>query len=467
MTDPPFPEDAELECDKPDVLQAVKNDDVQALKAAVNDPSDIITFKNAPKKSMLAKPITITSLILLCGAEKCTKYIINEYPPQILSRGDIPPILYAAAGGNLNVFKIALKVVKNVKNAVDDRGYGINFYAAKYNRVNIVQYIYLNKLYDDSNKNATPLMWAAQNGAVDVIRFFIDNDICKINQKTVGDWTALHYAASANSVDAVKCLISSPNIEFTRNSKDQTPLHIALCNGNATIVALLVDAGFVNEKDAFINHMLYRFNNNLEKSAREVEEPSDDQKFDCIRVFLRNRMALAAFGMDIFVKSFECAFSNAFSQASSANSYEFKVLSLVCEEAKSYGDQIPEETFMRFMSNAVQEPKAVNFIDNLFDLAPFNPNWKDEEGKNLIHYALIDGNEEMIKKLIARNVNINQHDNKGKRMIQYAADVSQSMLKVIVESPSFDKFEFLPELMSLLTSNVIIINTKKNEHCGC
>lgn len=448
-----FPEGLQPDCSNILLFNAVKNDDLEAFKAAnVTDPLQEISFNNAPQKSMIKKHISIISLCLLYNAKNCTSYLIGTFGDKILLNGKAA-ISYVAASGNLDMYKKMVSMNRNLIKDLDGC-----LYAAKFNKLNIIQYIFLNAPPGTNffvpGSDSNPLIWAAQNDAVDVVKFFVENDIYDVNHTTIGFWSALNCAAASNCIETVKYLVEVPGIKNTKNRKGNTPIKTAILNGCAASVKILIEHGFEETPEGYIDDMLLIFDRELPKQANEVDSATEEQKLECIRVFLRDQGALKYFGGVIFYKTIDRAFYNAIdkviSQTPSVETFQYKVLSLICEEAKQNKDLLSQEEFMKLMSQFVKEPRALYIIDNLFSIPTFDPNWKDENGKNLIHYALVKGNEEMVKKLIAQNVNPNQRDNTGKRMIQYAAAVSEAMLKVIIESPQFDKSELFPDVMNLL-----------------
>ncbi|KAK0625339.1 ankyrin repeat-containing domain protein [Bombardia bombarda] len=97
-------------------------------------------------------------------------------------------------------------------------------------------------LAERSNGGSTPLMRAAQNGSVEVMKLFLEHGADPTNLNKFGS-SALHWAARGRHRDAVKLLIDnkhrvvSPSI---RDSSGPTVLHGAVFGGNQEIIEYLV-----------------------------------------------------------------------------------------------------------------------------------------------------------------------------------------------------------------------------------
>ena len=445
---PTFPEGVEPECDWQEIMEPIIHDDQKAFaEFEINGPNEEITFKNAHKSSMLANSPSLACVCLVYGAEKCFDYLINKFkrvPLTCDKRGRLP-IMFAAAGGNFSLFK---QVCKNFSGTTspDNLRANVFHHAAKYNQMQILQYCFLHNLPINSTKDgATPLMWACMNNAVDAIKFLIDNELQDINDKTSGNWTSLHYAAAENCVDAVKTLLTYSDIKCVKNIYSQNPLHIALGNGCVEIVKALVDDSFVTSEDDALDYIKYRLSVSTKESDK-APEPSDEQKLDCLSVFLNSEKNMS-----------EKLLVNALNEAYNAVRVDFpfslKAFARVCEDVNKHTDYIQAVSITSLASKIVKDKqKGILIIDALCNISKFEPNINDVGGKNLIHYAMIEGNEKMVQKLIEHGVDPNQDDKNGKRMIEYAAEISESMLGVIINAPTFDKMKCLPELRALIVS---------------
>jgi ankyrin repeat protein len=402
---PTFPEGVEPECDWKEIMEPIIHDDQKAFaEFEINGPNEEITFKNAHKSSMLANSPSLACVCLVYGAEKCFDYLINKFkrvPLTCDKRGRLP-IMFAAAGGNFSLFK---QVCKNFSGTTspDNLRANVFHHAAKYNQMQILQYCFLHNLPINSTKDgATPLMWACMNNAVDAIKFLIDNELQDINDKTSGNWTSLHYAAADNCVDAVKTLLTYEKIAFIRNIKNLNPLHIALGNGCVENVKAFVDAGFVTSEDDALDYIKYILSASTQSS--------DEQKLDCLSVFLNSEKLLKDYGEKLLTD----ALNEAYNAINVDSPFSLKAFARVCEDVNKHTDYIQAVSITSLASKIVKDKqKGILIIDALCNMSKFEPNMKHKDGKNLIHDAMIEGNEKMVQKLIEHGVDPNQDDKNG------------------------------------------------------
>ena len=465
---PPACRDYEiLKCKTQEVVKPVITDDVEAFSKIKNvNQNTTIWFTNADPISMIHHTLPLGSLCLIYGAEKCFNYLCDHFEMKDLADDykERSPLLYAAAGGNLNLFKKVYNMNEAWRGRTDKDEANFCHYAAKYNQLQVVQYIYYHmKKVDNTSANATPLMWACLNNAVDIVRFLVDIIDMDVNTKTVGGWTALHYATKYNNIEATEILLSCSSIDLHNlNLNDPkngftnpytTPLHFAINNGCAINVKALIDAGFLLTKDDYIEAIKYMYNYEMQNGSSEVYKYKDDkQKLDCINAFLDNEKALNEYGEVIIIESINEEYKN----VDSFWKYTIKSFTRTCEEVNKHADIVSSQNFMKFIASKVGNPKKLGddnphkwkLFEDLFSISLFNPDWTDENGKNLINYALVENNEEMVSKLIEIRVNPNQEDNNGKKIVSYAAAISESMLNIIIEAPTFDHKKCIMDLIT-------------------
>lgn len=492
IVSPTFQDDKVLECeDNQEIVEPIMNDDVEAFaKISGINQNTLIKFKNANKLSMLSCSAPLGSICLVFGAEKCFAFLCEKFNMNELNYDykDRSPILYAAAGGNLNLFKKAYKFMDKWGNNFKQQKPGktgdenMCHYAAKFNRFHIVQYLsYKLKQEFNTGADATPLMWACSNNAVDVVRFLVDIVEVNVNAKTKRGWTALHYAVKENAVEATKILLSCSKIDLhdlliaEKENKDvknpfSTPLHIAISNGCSENVKALIEAGFIVEKDDYLSFIKFLFNHKLRVTEKVYKPLKDDnKKLECIDAFLDNEKALKEYGEDILVTAINEAYNNV------AVAYEFSIKSFshTCEEVDKHSDVISTQKLMELIAAKVEsfdEPEKLPLFDHLSQMKSFDPEWTGDTNKNLILYALDpkkenkpsqsgvnpnqeDNNEEstqkegIVSKLIQVGVSPNQEDGCGKKIIYYAAEVSESMLNIIVNAPTFDAKKCVMDLV--------------------
>lgn len=98
-------------------------------------------------------------------------------------------------------------------------------------------------------QSMSAFMWAAFNGQVDVVRYFINRGVHvdEIFKKTLFDQgynTAFTWAVKASKVDVIKLLISSgANADQKFDKNGMTALMVATITNQIEIVKALTDAG--------------------------------------------------------------------------------------------------------------------------------------------------------------------------------------------------------------------------------
>ncbi len=89
---------------------------------------------------------------------------------------------------------------------------------------------------------ATPLMRAANNGNIDIIKLLLRSG-ANVNAADAGGATALHIAARRGNVSAVQILLDSNSNPNAVDSEGWTPLMRAATSGNSKIIELLLAKG--------------------------------------------------------------------------------------------------------------------------------------------------------------------------------------------------------------------------------
>jgi len=93
-----------------------------------------------------------------------------------------------------------------------------------------------------SKGDCTPLIEAASNGFVDIVKLLLQHGANVNAQSSVGH-TSLHRACSSGYDDVVELLIQhNANLEH-QNENGHTPLMDAASNGHVKVAKLLLDAG--------------------------------------------------------------------------------------------------------------------------------------------------------------------------------------------------------------------------------
>ena len=118
--------------------------------------------------------------------------------------------------------------------------------SSQYGQVEVVRYLVLEKQCDPlvqrTIDGCTPIILAALNGFLDVVRFFIDESMCNQNIKDKDDRTPLYAACQGGHSGVVEYLVDEckvdPSSQTTRSNS--SPLHFASKSGYLNIVRYLV-----------------------------------------------------------------------------------------------------------------------------------------------------------------------------------------------------------------------------------
>jgi len=94
----------------------------------------------------------------------------------------------------------------------------------------------------DPNGN-TPLIWAARNGKLNVVKFLIEQYQLPLNVQNFNAETALSVAVVEGYYEIAKFLIESGASINLGNCRSESPLHLAVVLGNLDVARLLVEEG--------------------------------------------------------------------------------------------------------------------------------------------------------------------------------------------------------------------------------
>jgi ankyrin repeat protein len=94
----------------------------------------------------------------------------------------------------------------------------------------------------DDDKRNTPLMYAADNGHVEVVRLLLESG-ANAEIANTHRVTALHYGARNGSLDVCRLLLDWGATVDPVDRWKETPLHDAARKGNLSVAKLLVERG--------------------------------------------------------------------------------------------------------------------------------------------------------------------------------------------------------------------------------
>ena len=167
-------------------------------------------------------------------------YLKNIVPSQYLARNiwNGTPIHFAIEKGHIALLKFFVAEFKWDPNSLEGQnGFKPIHYAVQNGHLSIVKYLVDEVKCDPDKKSKfdlTPLGCAAFHGNLDIIKYLLERKVNPFLTKR----TAIHFAASKNHIEIVKCLLAYyPRLVVATDDIGQTPLHIALSSGS-TITAL-------------------------------------------------------------------------------------------------------------------------------------------------------------------------------------------------------------------------------------
>ena len=203
--------------------------------ACINGNSEnvrtLLEFGNWNLRQCSCYGLTLLMQACMSGYENIVDLIL-EKDPTIAdlqdSRGNIA-LMYANAGGNLEIVKKLLR-----KNTFDLKKYCNNYNETLFMAACMGGNYEIAKIFSEyedvsvCNEIAqTTLMFAAAGGNIKIIKLILEKYPDELNRKDEDNATALIYACKNNKKEAVKYLLSLPNIEINTLSDEGTALHLS------------------------------------------------------------------------------------------------------------------------------------------------------------------------------------------------------------------------------------------------
>lgn len=228
--------------------------DILFLKACQNGQKGVVTsFLKSGNINVNCKDNDgLTPLHFACKkpAKEIVKILLdNEADVYATTNKGITPLHFAATSGNKDIIKMLVEKDADI-NATDNEGRSVMIYGINAGKTDAVKYII--ELGGDvtiaDNEGRTAADYANINGQVQIIELAVSGDE---NKKDSFGNTPLHQSCYNGHSEVVKKMLESGNIEVDAlNDVGETPLNIAVSNGNLYIAELLIKAGAdVNKKD--------------------------------------------------------------------------------------------------------------------------------------------------------------------------------------------------------------------------
>ncbi|XP_046371140.2 ankyrin repeat domain-containing protein 50-like [Haliotis rufescens] len=155
------------------------------------------------------------------------------------------PLMAAAEKGHRRVFDFLIRKGANVSQ-VDDDGYNILHWACRGGHMGMVRYLLSQQSVDIHSRGkfgSTPLMKAVYYGHRDMFKFLVSQGANVSQVDDDGD-NILHWACIGGHVSMVKYLLSQHIIDInSRSKKGKTPLMKAAYYGQSDVLKFLVSEG--------------------------------------------------------------------------------------------------------------------------------------------------------------------------------------------------------------------------------
>ena len=227
------------------IIDAILSDDVSAFSEHVQSEEqakkEIYFNQKVPKILQNCKKLLQFSAFF--GATNIIDYLLGlDIDISSENYNEPTTIFYAAAGGNLPLFKKLLEL-DNTEQSF--RCMTPCMGAAMMGRVDIVKYIWSRDKETITEKNSDQnqaIHYASQNGHTNVVDFLLSQGV-DINEKGRDDCTPLIFAAESGSADLVKYLIEMKASIEDKTDNGMTALCIAARNGSLSVAKILVENG--------------------------------------------------------------------------------------------------------------------------------------------------------------------------------------------------------------------------------
>ena len=177
--------------------------------------SKILNYHNCNILCTIESDNGVTPLYLcfLKGHSNLAKYIFENFPSKPNKQETAMGRTYlhaACAGGCLNVAKILIRQYKLDHNATDANG-------------------------------ITPLYIACESGHISIVKYLVEDLCIDVEHLTRDGKTYLHAACSSGNINVIKLIATNKKMDLNkRDTKDMTPLDIAVCHHDMKAAKYLV-----------------------------------------------------------------------------------------------------------------------------------------------------------------------------------------------------------------------------------
>ncbi|OHT07635.1 hypothetical protein TRFO_24131 [Tritrichomonas foetus] len=256
------------------VYQAIRNDDIEALKQLscnenfnLNKHYEMSPFE--PSWIMRFNPTGI-QIAAYFGSLKCFKFFLLNNADFHISTGSMPLPYFATAGGNpeiihlteqldcdfndslhcsvvfhqYDIFEWLIDIKQLSIHEKDTNEDSILHLAILSDNLCVLSYFQeINESIDEVDEyGMTLLHYAAKYGNFAVLNFLINENPSLINKKDLHQMTPLHYSVKHRHYETTKLLLDqNETLVNAKNSNGWTPLHFAVDTNNPEITKMLLN----------------------------------------------------------------------------------------------------------------------------------------------------------------------------------------------------------------------------------
>ncbi len=320
------------------------------------------------------------------------------------------------------------EAMKLVKAGADVNGDILGFkttlpihYAAAHGNMKLFKYLVKNnaKMFKRDSLGRNSLHYACLSGNTELINFILQSDNFNRLYLNSGDnegKTPLHFAAESGNIDAVKLLIRLGANVRAKTKKEETPLHFAAKSGNIALVNLLHDKYLLNFSDKtlmwenVLNYAVKSGNLKLVKMLSEEYGLLDESK----KAFLPSIATDAIKTGNIELVNYLLS----------------KRIDI--EPSITIGEKSLSTLKMETLLSAAVESNNIEMVRFVFNKYDKEATHKNLMGFSPIDYAVKNGNFEILKFLVEND----------KKAIGYIKK-SNSILVWAIRSGNFDMVKYL------------------------
>ena len=251
----------------------------------------------------------------------------------------------------------------------------------------------------DKNQQ-TPLWWASYNGKLDAVKVLLGAPGIDVNLSNNKGETPLWVASYKGHLNVVKALLAAPGIDVKQTNKSgRTPLRMASEQGRTEVVELLLAAPGINV-------------NQIKKAVNSTK-----------RVNIKNLLTKA-------VKNREAAAAAKTEQEekNTKNAANREAAAKVEQEAKNAKNAANREAAIKnarnktnLFTNIKKGDYKVNLIGKIKNLYG-NVNHKFTGGMTLLHYAALQGKEDVVKELLENVANVDEPNDQAQTALYLASE---------------------------------------------